>query len=133
MIDKIRAALETKLNSINPPIETVWENFNYDPELETPYQEPTLLFTRPDNLGFGDGPYLQRGYMQVSLRYPLGNGSGDATERARLLRDTFFRGLSLAKDGVTTVIEETPEVPAGAIEGDRFVINVRIRFYASIN
>jgi len=34
--------------------------------------------------------------------------------------------------GVNVTIEQTPEISAGSADGDRWVISVRIRFYANI-
>lgn len=70
--------------------------------------------------------------MQVNLMFPTGGGPGAAEQRGKLLQLAFHRGLSLAADGITTVIDETPEVTGGAVEDDRFVVKVFIRFYAYI-
>ncbi len=127
----IRKALEVKLKSITPDFPTAWENVSFAPE-EWPYQEVNVLFATPDNPTMGDGYYRQRGFLQVTLKYIKNEGPGDIDARAKLLRDSFFRGLSLVADGVTTIIEWTPEIGPGAIEGDRFVVIVKVRFYADI-
>lgn len=127
----ITKALENKLKAIAPALPIAYNNVNFATP-NGPYQSAYVLFARPDTTGFGSGPYLQSGYMQVGLHYPTGGGAGEAQARGDLIRASFFRGLSLAADGITTVIEETPEVSGGAIEGDRFVVKVLIRFYAQI-
>lgn len=127
----IRKALETKLNSILPKLPIAFENVNFAVP-SGPYQRAFVLFARPQTRGFGNAPYVQRGYMQVNLMFPTGEGPRAAEERGKLLQLAFFRGLSLAADGITTVIDETPEVTGGAVEDDRFVVKVFIRFYADI-
>lgn len=128
----IRKALEAKLETILPKLVTVFENSNQSVPANTPYQIANLFFARPLTTGYGNAPYIQRGYLQISLMYPLGQGPGPAQARGDLLELAFFRGLSLAANGVTTVIEETPEVSGGEVEGDRFVVKVFVRFYSDI-
>lgn len=129
----IRRALETRLGTVNPALATAWENVDFDPPgADTPYQIANTMFAAPENPTMGQRHYRQRGIFQISLQYPTNEGPGAAQTRAELLRNTFFRGLSIAADGVTTIVDRTPEVATGAVEGDRYVINIRIRFYADI-
>lgn len=129
---KIKAALELKLNSILPLVKTAFENVKFEPVSTEPYQVATVLFSQPENPTQGDGFYRERGFMQVSVRFPVGNGAGEALARAELLKAVFHRGLSLEREGVTTHIDRTPEIGSGSTEGNRYIINVRIRFYANI-
>ena len=70
--------------------------------------------------------------MQIKLMYPLQVGSVTAITRAELIRSTFYRGASFTASGVTVIIERTPEIGAGSVEGDRWAIPVKIRFFANI-
>lgn len=128
----ISKALEVRLAALNPALPTDWENTNYTPETGVAYQAATVLFAEPENPTFGDDFYRQRGYLQVQLRYPANTGKAAAFQRAGLLQSWFKRGLSLEADGITTIVEKTPEVTNGTNDGDRYVVNVRIRFYANI-
>jgi len=128
----ISAALEVRLAALTPAILTSWENVNFNPVADIPYQVATVLFAEPENPTMGDDFYRQRGYIQVSLRYPQNTGKAAAFARAELLRSWFKRGLSIEAGGVITVIEKTPEVGSGTNEGDRYILNVRIRFFANI-
>lgn len=128
----IRRAMETRLASIEPSIATAWENDDFEPVEGVPYQEAYMLYARPENPTMGDGFYRQRGYMQVTLRYPLNTGPYDAGLRGEMIREAFKRGLSVQADGVETKIDETPEVPGGAVIDGRYVIVMRIRFYADL-
>lgn len=127
----VRAALETALNAMSPALSTAWENAAFVPVAGTPYQQVNILFATPDNLEFGSN-HRELGYMQVRLNYPQGVGTATAAARAELIRTTFYRGASFTSGGVTVVIEKTPEVSPGSVEGDRFVIPVKVRFYANI-
>ena len=129
---EIRQAMEAKLLSLDGSIGTAWENTDFIPVENAPYQLVHFLYTRPVDIGLKGSPYLQQGFMQVSLQYPSNQGSGLAQAKAEMLRNGFPRGLSLVVNGVTTVIAQTPEILASIVESDRYSVKVRIRFYAYI-
>lgn len=129
----IRAALETAIAGISPSLATAWENVDFTPPgSDEPYQEVFVRFAEPDNREIGR-QYVQRGFAQVTLKYPKGAGSAAAAARAELLKSTLYRGLSLTSGGVTVTVEKTPEVAAGPADDERFVLIVRVRFYAPVN
>lgn len=127
----IRAALETALNGMSPALSTEWENVAFAPVAGTPYQIVNVLFAEPENVEYG-ARHREVGYMQVKLMYPLQTGTATAAARAQLLRTTFERGNTFTSGGVTVMISRTPEIQPGTTEGDRYAINVIIRFYANI-
>jgi hypothetical protein len=134
----IRSALEVALAAMSPALATLWENGSYvtaagtagSPVPGTPYQRVFLLPAEPDNPEMGRFTRDQ-GILQVSLAYPLNAGPAAATARAELIRDTFYRGRTFTSGGLSTVIERTPEIAPGRVEEDRWVIPVKIRFYAN--
>lgn len=128
----ISNALETKLNAMTPAVATAWENVEFTPTGGVEYQKVDILFAEPENPTFGNGFNRQRGFMQVQLRYPLNTGRKDALARAEAVKNWFPRGLSLLDSGVTTIVEKTPEISKGGIVDDRYVVNVRIRFFANL-
>jgi len=128
----IRQVLETKLATIEPKLPTAWPNTEFSAPEGQPYQEAYLLWAKPENPTMGDNHYRQRGVFQITLRYPQGIGAADADLRGELLRSEYHRGLSLTRNGVKTVIDETPEVSEGRNVGERYVVIVRIRFYADV-
>lgn len=130
---KVRNALETALNGMSPALATAWENHAYTPVAGTPYQRVTVLLAEPVNAEIGrSGLYMEQGFMQVDLAYPLNAGANAATTRAELIRTTFYRGASFTASGVTVTVERTPEIMPGRVDEDRFVVPVRIRFYAHV-
>jgi len=129
---KIRAALETAVAAMSPALATAWENAAFAPPVaSTPYQQVFILWAEPENVEFGAG-HRQRGILQITLRYPVSAGTGTVATRAELIRTTFYRGASFTYSGTTVVIDRTPEVVQGATDGDRFVVVVRVRFFANI-
>ncbi len=127
---KIKSALETALNGMTA-LSTSWENAAFTPVAGTAYQQVNILFAEPDNVEYGR-THRELGYMQIKLMYPLQVGSVTAITRAELIRSTFYRGASFTSSGVTVIIERTPEIGAGSVEGDRWSIPVKIRFFANI-
>jgi len=125
-----RAALETALNGMTA-LATAYENAPYTPIAGTPYQQVHILFADPDNLEYGRS-HRELGYMQVKLMYPLQAGTATIATRAELIRTTFYRGASFTSGGVTVIVEKTPEVGSGQVEGDRWAVPVRVRFFANI-
>lgn len=132
-IVSVRAALETKLNGMTPALQTVWENIPYIPVAGTPYQQAWLLPASPENPTLGDNFYREQGIFQISLMYPLQGGTATAAARAELIRTTFKRGTSMVSGSVTVRIDRTPEISPGRVDGDRFSIPVKIRWFAGIN
>jgi hypothetical protein len=135
----IRKALEVALAAMTPSMAIAYENQNFTPVVGAPYQQIALLLAEPDNSLVGRaGMYRQDGFLQVDLKYPLDGAPGSiggtepATTRAELIRSTFYRGASFTASGVTVNIERTPEIMPARVEEDRFVIPVRVRFYAFI-
>lgn len=127
----IKAALEIALGEIIPEIGTAYENDVYTPVVGTPYQEVYFLFSEPDNNEYGS-TYREIGYMQLTLNYPLKVGTHDIDFRISLIRDKFVRGASFTQNNTVVVVNRTPEVGPGEIDGDRYTKNVFIRFYANI-
>lgn len=132
-IVSVRAALETKLDGITPALASAWENTPFEPQAGLAYQRVTLLAAAPDNSTYGGGYYREQGILQIDLMYPLSDGTAAAGARAELIRTAFKRGTSVVSGGVTVIIDKTPEVSAGRVEGDRWCVPVKVRWYAGIN
>lgn len=128
----IRAALESALNSMSPSVSTAWENVAFTPVAGTPYQIVNVLFAEPDNREYGSR-HQERGYMQIRLMYPQAVGTATVAARAELIRTTFYRGASFTNGGQTVIIEKTPEIAPGAVEGDRYAVICKVRFWANVN
>jgi len=129
-IVSVRAALETKLNAITPALATAWQNDPYTPVPGTPYQQVYLLPAKPENPTMGDAFYREQGILQVTLMYPLQVGPGTAEARADVIRTAFSRGTSMLSGSVTVIVEQTPEISAGRVDGDRWAVPVKIRWFA---
>jgi len=133
-IISVRAALQSKLDGMSPALATAWENFKDDsvPIDGVPYQAAYLL-PSVENPTMGDDYHRLIGIFQINLYYPLLEGTATAEARAELISTTFKRGTSMASGGITTRIEKTPEIMPGRADGDRWMIPIKIRFFAGVN
>jgi hypothetical protein len=131
-IVSVRAALSTKLNGMTPALSTAWENVPFTPVTGTPYQSAFVL-PSVENPTMGDDYHRLIGIFQVSLKYPLNAGTATSEARAELIKTTFKRGTSMTSGAVTVIVEKTPEISQGRAEDDRWVIPIKIRWFASIN
>ena len=128
----IRAALETALNGMSPSVSIAPENVPFTPVSGTPYQQCFLLNAEPDNSTVGDASFIAQGIFQVNLMYPLQTGSNSAATRAEMIRTTFKRGNTFTSNGIRVVISNTPEIGTGIVDGDRWNLPVKVRFFAQI-
>jgi len=129
----IRKALETALNAMSPALPTAWENAAFvTPDPSAPYQRAFLLFAAPDDDELGNANHTERGIFQINLLYPLQTGDKDARTRAELIKTTFARAKSFSNSGISTIIERTPEASGGMVDGDRWLVPVKCRFFAFV-
>ena len=131
-ISSVRIALETKLATITPALSTAYENVPFTPVTGTAYQRAYLMPATPANPTMGDGYYREQGIFQITLMYPLQAGPKTAADRAELIRAAFKRGTTLTSGTVSVIIERTPEIGQGRVDGDRWMIPIRVRFFASV-
>lgn len=129
---KIRQALETGLITLTPNVPTGFENADFIEVEGQPSRDAYVLFAKPENPTMGDDFYRQSGIFQVTLRWPIGEGTEAIGLHADLVRKAFHRGLSLFADNVQVTIDATPEIPGGQRVVDRYVIVMRIEFHADL-
>lgn len=125
-----RTALLTALGAMSPILTTVETNEAFEPTVDAAYQRADVLFAEPDNAEYGAN-FQDRGFMQVTLCYPLAQGLNDIMARAELLRTTFRRGASFASGSTIVTVNRTPQIMPGQAEDTVFSVPVRIPFTAS--
>ena len=131
-ISSVRTALETKLNAMTPKISLAWQNVPFTPVTGTPYAACYLMPATPENPTLGDGYYREQGILQVSLFYPLQAGPQTAEIRADLIRATFSRGTAMTSGSVKVIVNRTPEIGQGRVDGDRWMIPIKVVWQAGI-
>jgi hypothetical protein len=129
----IRSALETKLATLTPKVSTQFENVTFTPVTNVPYQSAYLLMNSPEDTTVADSVmYREKGIFQITLRYPLGNGTVAIMTQAEKIRTAFKIGTILTKDNRRVLCDKTPDIRVLPNEVDRFVVVVRIFFTADI-
>lgn len=128
----IRAALETALAAMTPIVTVAYENAVFTPVPGVPFCKAYLLTGTPQNPTFGGGFYREVGMFQVTLFYPIQNGTAAAALRAEMIQQKFFRGSSFSNAGVTVRIIGTPAITAAQIDGDRWTMPIRCQWTADI-
>ena len=128
----VAQAMEALLATVSTGVETANENQSYAPKTGVPYQQIYLIPAEPSNPSMGSNFYREQGIFQVTLRYPFGAGSGAALTQAELIKATFRRGMSMVAGGQITIVDRTPAIMPHVIDGDRYCLSVRVRFYADI-
>lgn len=129
----IRRALEKRLATLSPALETAFENAPYTPTPGTPFQRVNLLPNTPDNSIQGATTYFERGLFQITLCYAIGTGPAATEAQAQLTRAHFKRGTTMVESGVTVIITDTPRVSPALIDGDRYTIPISIAWQAQIS
>ena len=131
-IIKIRAALENHLATMIGALPISYENAQFSPTAGAAFQVVNLLPATSENPSIGASLHRELGIFQVTLYYPINNGSSDAATMAEAIRTRFARGMTLSKDGVVVQIDSTPSIARGIIDGDRWVLAVSIPYMANI-
>lgn len=112
---------------------TAWENMSFPKHAgQVPYQRVNLLPARPSNPTFGGNHYREIGIFQVTLVYPMQQGTGDVVARAELIRSTFPRGSSFSNGGIVVNLDRTPEIWPGAVAEESYMLPIRMSYWADI-
>ncbi len=127
---KIKKAFERKMLTL-APLATSYEGDDYQPILGVPYQRLLLMPQDPLNPTLGDSYRREVGSFMVFLNYPKNNSIG-AKVRAELIQETFYRGMTLLEDGLEVIIQRTPAISQGYIAGDRYIVPIRIQYFANV-
>ena len=129
----IRSILETQLATIVPKVSTQYENVVFTPVTNVPYQSAYLLMNKTNDVTISDsGVIRDSGIFQVTLRYPIGNGTVVAMTQAEKIRVAFRKGYLPTKDGHRVLCDKTPDIRVLPNEVDRFVVTVRVYFTVDI-
>ncbi len=132
----IRQALEQHLAALPVPggaLATAYANASFVPAAGVPYQRCALLPAEPDNAMQGTASYFERGVLQITLCYPLGQGPRAAEQMALALRTHFARGTTLAiSQGMQVLVTHTPAIAPALLEPDRYTVPVSVRYQAQI-
>lgn len=120
---QIRRALQARLDALEPPWPTRWENVTFEEPVDdppVPHQYADLLFGQTRSLGFPAASGEEwTGYLQVTVRIPAGASADPGEERAAAIRGDlaagqqgwFYKGQSLVHGGAAVTILQAYDGP----------------------
>lgn len=129
---KVTKAMQKHLLTLTPSIQSAFEATSFEPETGVPFQYIQLVPRRPENPTLGDDYYRDVGEFQVFLCYPANQGTGDALERAELVRNHFKRGTTLTEGGLEILITGTPQISGTVLSTDRTIIPVIVKYSVEV-
>lgn len=127
-LNKVYTAFITKLNTLTPLIDTVYENRPYSPIDGKEYQE---LYIKPSG---NTVPYINEiiyemsGFIQITLCYPPNEGRSKAMDRANLYMGLFTVGTVLTIDSLKIGIKGVPQITNLGVDNGRYKIALRVGF-----
>lgn len=132
---RIRDALEAHLNTLEPPLPTAWQNFDFDPATAAPdgapYQEAFVIPGPNRTVGLKQRTAINRGIFQINVCYPTGSGASAAESRGRLIGAHFNPETTVLNgaDGIKVRIAGKPVIGAPVPgRAGRFVVPVSVRY-----
>jgi hypothetical protein len=105
---------------------TSWPNAMFQSVVGVPYAKIDWVDAAPSEPTQGGGFRVELGYMQATLVYPPGIGTGAVTARAELIRSYFAKGTTLVQDGLRITIPQTPQYGSDVQEQDTYQKVIRI-------
>ena len=124
----IKGAIEIKIASITPTISTAYENVTFTPVSGEPYQVFNLLPAINEAMFINDVSYKSLGIFQITLHYPLNQGTADVMARADLYLNAFDIGTNLVNGAATVKITDTPDIRVLGVVGDRYVVAISVNY-----
>lgn len=109
-----------------------WPNFKFVPPADgSAYlriahfpNEPARLFLK------GSDPYWRRGFLQITVAAPLGNGALEATEIAGDICSHFPADLTMTVNTTTVRVTKAPTVMSGFSDDKSWLVPVTIYYEA---
>lgn len=130
-IDAIRKALQKHLKDL-ATFPTAKENSPFTPPQDgAAWQKCVLMPAEPESVMVG--AQMEKGIFQITLHYPLGEGTGEAERKADVVANHFKRATTLVTDGGIRVhVTHQPKIASGIPVNDRWVVPVSVRYHAYV-
>lgn len=111
---------------------TSWPNAMFQAVVGVPYAKIDWIDAAPSEPTQGGGFRIEQGYMQVTLVYPPGIGTGALLARIELIRSYFKKASTLTQDGIVVTILQSPQVGSFTQAQDQCIQILRIYWSAQI-
>lgn len=117
---------ERRLLTLTPSVATGFEAVEFTAPNAVMYQRCQYVVFDPEDPTFPAGYHRERMQMQVFVADIKGKGTTAAITRAGLIRDLFYKGLTLTESNTKIHILNTPQIASAVITNDRVVVPVLI-------
>lgn len=129
-MNRIYTAFITKINTLTPLIDTVYENKDYTPIAGKEYQEVYILPSSNIAPYINETLYEMEGLIQITLNYPPNDGRSKCMDRANLYMGLFPVGTVLTIDSLKVRTKGVPQITNLGIVDGRYKIALRVGFLA---
>ena len=129
-MNRIYTAFITKINTLTPLIDTVYENKDYAPIAGKEYQEVYILPSSNIAPYINETLYEMEGLIQITLNYPPNDGRSKCMDRANLYMGLFPVGTVLTIDSLKIRIKGVPQITNLGVDNGRYKIALRVGFLA---
>lgn len=126
-----KKAAERRLAAMTPNLPTAYESHNFDPPTGM-YQRTQFVIRRPEDPVLGTGYHRERIQFQVFVVDKTGEGTGDAIQRAELIRQQFAKGTIMIENGTRIHVLSTPQIAGSTVVNSRVVVPVLIDLVAEV-
>jgi hypothetical protein len=125
-VQTVKKAARLHLAALSPELPTAYEAYPFDAPSSELYQRTQFVVTTPDDPVIGDRYYRERVEFQVFVVGPAGVGTSKVDTRAELIRNHFYKGLTLIQDGMRIYVLRTPQIAGTTVVQDKVIIPVLI-------
>lgn len=131
-MNKAYTAFITKINTLTPLIDTVYENKDYTPIAGKEYQEVYILPSSNIAPYINEIIYEMSGFIQITLNYPPNDGRSKCMDRANLYMGLFPVGTVLTIDSLKIRTKGVPQITNLGVVDGRYKIALRVGFSAML-
>ena len=124
-IIEAQTAVRRRLAALTPALPTAFEGIPFVPPTGM-YQRLQFVINPPTDPVFGAGYHRENIQVQIFVADKLDVGTAGAITRAQVLRDWFYKGLTLTESGVRMHVLRTPQIAGATVAGDRVIVPVLI-------
>lgn len=120
-----QTAVRRRLAALTPSLPTAFEGIPFTAPTGM-YQRLQFVISPPTDPTFGTYFHRENIQVQIFVADQLDVGTAGAFARAEVLRDWFYKGLTLTESGVRMHVLRTPQIAGASVTSDRIIVPVLI-------
>ena len=128
----IRQVLESQLkvvcDSLSPKLLIAFQNVSFTPKVGVPYAQCYVLPAKTEDPSIGDKHSRKTGIFQVSLKFPVNEGSTKIEATKDSIENFFYRGRSFEKNGKWLNVDSTPSSTSASVQNGWYVMHISIDY-----